>query len=96
MVARNFSLQDLPYARLLQVSDEDREFLSLEELKPHQLTELSGACGNHGGGVGADSGLRGASINRGLSENIQIVEKVGGVEWVAVITKGGDLFSSPS
>lgn len=42
MVARNFTLQDLPYTRLLQVSDEDREFLTLEELKPHQLTELSG------------------------------------------------------
>lgn len=42
MVAPNFTLQDLPYAHLLQVSDEDREFLTLEELKPHQLTELSG------------------------------------------------------
>lgn len=40
MVARNFSLQDLPYSRLLQVPDEEREFLTLEELKPHQLTEL--------------------------------------------------------
>lgn len=40
MVARNFSLQDLSYSRLLEVPDEEREFLNLEELKPHQLTEL--------------------------------------------------------
>ncbi|XP_038119042.1 aryl hydrocarbon receptor nuclear translocator-like protein 1 isoform X1 [Culex quinquefasciatus] len=40
MVARNFSLQDLPYNNLLQVPEEEREFLTLEELKPHQLTEL--------------------------------------------------------
>lgn len=40
MVARNFSLQDLPYSRLLQVPDEEREYMTLEELKPHQLTEL--------------------------------------------------------
>lgn len=40
MVARNFSVQDIPYSRLLQVPDEEREFLNLEELKPHQLTEL--------------------------------------------------------
>ncbi|XP_035918129.1 aryl hydrocarbon receptor nuclear translocator-like protein 1 isoform X1 [Anopheles stephensi] len=40
MVARNFSLQDLPYNRVLQVPDEEREFLALDELKPHQLTEL--------------------------------------------------------
>ncbi|XP_055686353.1 protein cycle isoform X2 [Lutzomyia longipalpis] len=40
MVARNFSIQDLPYSGLLQVPDEEREFLTLEELKPHQLTEL--------------------------------------------------------
>uniref|UniRef100_A0A182Q698 Uncharacterized protein n=1 Tax=Anopheles farauti TaxID=69004 RepID=A0A182Q698_9DIPT len=41
MVARNFSLQDLPYNRVLQVQpDEEREFLALDELKPHQLTEL--------------------------------------------------------
>lgn len=44
MVARNCTLQDLPYARLLQVSEEDREFLALDELKPHQLTELSGVA----------------------------------------------------
>lgn len=37
------SLQDLPYSRLLSVPDDDeREFLALEELKPHHLTELSG------------------------------------------------------
>lgn len=42
MVARNFSLQDLPFARLLSVPDEDErsEFLTLEEFKPHQLTDL--------------------------------------------------------
>ncbi|XP_058122930.1 basic helix-loop-helix ARNT-like protein 1 [Anopheles ziemanni] len=40
MVARNFSFQDLPYNRVLQVPDEEREFLTLDELKPHQLTEL--------------------------------------------------------
>lgn len=45
MVARNFSLQDISYARLTTVSeDEDddrREFLTLQELKPHHLTEIS-------------------------------------------------------
>lgn len=40
MVARNFSMQELPYSRLLQIPDDEREFLTLEELKPHQLTEL--------------------------------------------------------
>lgn len=41
----NFS-QDLPYSRLLSIPDEndgfnhEREFLTLEELKPHHLTEL--------------------------------------------------------
>jgi hypothetical protein len=44
MVARNFSFQDLPLSsRLLSVpDDEEREFLTLEELKPHHLTELGG------------------------------------------------------
>lgn len=42
MVTRNFTLHDLPYQRLLQVPEEDREFLTLDDLKPHQLTELSG------------------------------------------------------
>lgn len=39
MVARNFSLQDLPSSyRLLSIPDDDeREFLTLEELKPHHL-----------------------------------------------------------
>ncbi|XP_062542925.1 basic helix-loop-helix ARNT-like protein 1 isoform X2 [Armigeres subalbatus] len=40
MVARNFPLQDLPYNHLLQVPEEEREFLTLDELKPYQLTEL--------------------------------------------------------
>lgn len=42
MVARNFSLQDLPSSyRLLSIPDDDeREFLTLEELKPHHLTDL--------------------------------------------------------
>lgn len=39
MVARSFSFQEIAYSRLLQVPDE-REFMNLEELKPHQLTEL--------------------------------------------------------
>lgn len=38
MVARNFSMQELPYSRLLQIPDDEREFLTLEELKP--LTDL--------------------------------------------------------
>lgn len=42
MVARNFSIQDLPYSRLLSVPDDEREFLTLEVLKPHHLTELGG------------------------------------------------------
>ena len=40
MVARNFSFQEVPYSRLLQIPDEEREFLNLEELKPHQLADL--------------------------------------------------------
>lgn len=42
MVTRNFSLQDLPSSyRLLSVPDEDElEFLTLEELKPHHLSDL--------------------------------------------------------
>ncbi|XP_065161045.1 protein cycle [Atheta coriaria] len=35
MVARNFSVQELPYSRLLQVNaDERRDYMTLEELKP--------------------------------------------------------------
>ncbi|XP_055631191.1 basic helix-loop-helix ARNT-like protein 1 isoform X2 [Toxorhynchites rutilus septentrionalis] len=40
MVARNFTLQDFSYNHLLQVPEEERDFLSLNELKQHQLTEL--------------------------------------------------------
>lgn len=49
MVARNFSLQEIPFSRQLEVSEEDREFLTFEELKPHQLTELgpSNICCNN-------------------------------------------------
>lgn len=42
MVARNFSLQEIPYSRLLQIPDDDREYLTLDELKPYHLTELGG------------------------------------------------------
>lgn len=41
MVTRNFSLQDLPFSRLLSVPEDEKEFLTLEELKPHHLTELN-------------------------------------------------------
>lgn len=41
MVSRNFSQLESAYSRMLQVSDDDREYLNLEELKPHHLTELS-------------------------------------------------------
>ncbi|XP_017773829.1 PREDICTED: protein cycle isoform X2 [Nicrophorus vespilloides] len=34
MVARNFPVQDLSYSRLLQIPDDEKEFISLEELKP--------------------------------------------------------------
>ena len=40
MIARNFSLQDLPYSRIREVPDDEREYLTIDELKPHQLTEL--------------------------------------------------------
>lgn len=41
MVTRNFSLQDLPFSQLLTVPEDEKEFLTLEELKPHHLTELN-------------------------------------------------------
>lgn len=41
MVTRNFSLQDLPFSRLLTVPEDEKEFMTLEELKPHHLTELN-------------------------------------------------------
>lgn len=34
------SMPDIPYSRLLQVPEEEREYLNLDELKPHQITEL--------------------------------------------------------
>lgn len=34
MVARNVSVEDIPYSRLLQIPDDDRDFITLEELKP--------------------------------------------------------------
>lgn len=37
MVARNFSVQEIPYSRLLQVPDDDKGFITLEELKPAVL-----------------------------------------------------------
>lgn len=41
MVSRNFSQLESAYSRMMHVSDDDREYLNLEELKPHHLTELS-------------------------------------------------------
>lgn len=41
MFTSYFPLQNMSYSCLLEVSDEEREFLTLEELKPHQLTELA-------------------------------------------------------
>lgn len=40
MVARNFSMQELSYTQLLQVPDDENDFLTLEELKPQQQTQL--------------------------------------------------------
>lgn len=46
MVARNFSLQDISYSRLTTVTEEEEdddrhEFATLQELKPHHLTEIT-------------------------------------------------------
>ncbi len=41
MVTRNFSLQDLPFSRLLSVPEDEKEFLPLDELKPHFLTDIN-------------------------------------------------------
>lgn len=38
MVARNFTIQELPYSKLLHVPDDDRDFLSLDE--PTTLHQL--------------------------------------------------------
>lgn len=38
MVARNFTIQELPYSRLLHVPDDERDYLSLDEpITLHQL-----------------------------------------------------------
>ncbi|KAF5302151.1 hypothetical protein FQA39_LY19068 [Lamprigera yunnana] len=47
MVARNFSIQEIPYARLLQVPDED-DFLTLEESNTNQLHQLMTPSFSHG------------------------------------------------
>lgn len=40
MVARNFSVQEFSYSRLLQIpGDEEGEFLTIEELKPSSIQE---------------------------------------------------------
>lgn len=49
------SMLDIPYTRLLQVPDDEREFLNLEELKPHQITELG--ILNQTSGAGHDNRL---------------------------------------
>lgn len=59
MMARNMSL-DMPYSRLLQVPEDEREFLTLEELKPRQLTELEAVTNN---AVAAGGG---SLLNRGV------------------------------
>lgn len=41
MFTCNFLLKDLPFSRLLTVPEDEKEFLTLEELKPHHLTELN-------------------------------------------------------
>lgn len=43
MVARDCSIQDIPYSCMLQETDEEREFLNCawDEFKSHQLTDLS-------------------------------------------------------
>lgn len=58
MVARNFSMQELSYSRLLQIPEEEREYLELEELKPNQLGEYGiepNNSVNHDGGQSGDT-----------------------------------------
>ncbi|XP_055602290.1 basic helix-loop-helix ARNT-like protein 1 [Uranotaenia lowii] len=69
MVARNFSLQDLSYNHLLQVPEEEREFLTLDELKPHQLTEL-GVSVNSPPGSSAPGGGGGGPLVPVLADDI--------------------------
>ncbi|KAK4877542.1 hypothetical protein RN001_010048 [Aquatica leii] len=47
MVARNFPIQEIPYARLLQVPDED-DFMTLEETNANQLHQLMTPQFGHG------------------------------------------------
>lgn len=48
MVARNFPMQEMPsYARLLQITDDEPEFLALEELKPRQKSQPAAANLQH-------------------------------------------------
>lgn len=40
MVARNFTVQDIPYSRLFQIpTDDERDFISLDELKPTMVQQ---------------------------------------------------------
>lgn len=89
MVARDFSLQDLPYTRLLQLPDEDREFLALDELKPHQLTELSGIAGTHSNASGTSSG---SNNNYNVLQSAQLSPSAAAA---AAVTSKGRGFGNP-
>lgn len=41
MVARNFNMQELSYSQLLQVPDDENDFLTLEELKPSSQSQIN-------------------------------------------------------
>lgn len=41
-----FNSTDLPYSRLLSVSDDEKEFVTLEEFKTHHLADLGEAKTN--------------------------------------------------
>lgn len=70
MVTRNYSIQDLPYSRLLSVPDDDseREFLTLEELKPHHLTDLGGQSELNQNQQLTDDFNQGLQLNNNLEE----------------------------